>query len=52
MSKAKSTPKKRKLELAAARSAGGNEGQSHWMDRLRVVVKRRARTVNDHKSKK
>ena len=41
MSKLKSTPKKREADLTAARKAGGNNVQSHWMARLSAVMKRR-----------
>jgi hypothetical protein len=43
MSKPKSTAKKRAASLATARKAGGNDKQSHWMDRLKTVMKRRAK---------
>ena len=43
MSKLKSTAKKREADLIAARGAGGNNEQSHWMARLRAVMKRRAK---------
>jgi hypothetical protein len=43
MNKPPNTAKKREADLAAARNAGGNDKQSHWMDRLRAVMKRRAK---------
>jgi hypothetical protein len=39
----KSTPRTRAAGLAAARHAGGNNEQSHWMDRLKAVMKQRAK---------
>jgi len=42
MTKSKSLPGKRAASLAAARNAGGDRTQSHWMDRLKAVMKRRA----------
>jgi hypothetical protein len=39
----KSTPKTRVGALAAARHAGGNNKQSHWMDRLKAVMKQRVK---------
>ena len=45
MSKLESTPKTRAAELAAARKAGGNEQQSHLMDRLEAVMKLRAKAA-------
>jgi hypothetical protein len=43
MTKPKSTAKKRATDLADARNAGGNAGQSHWLARLKTVMKRRAK---------
>jgi hypothetical protein len=43
MAKPKSAQKKRAADLTVARHAGGNDKQSHWLDRLKSVMKRRAR---------
>jgi hypothetical protein len=43
MAKTKSTPTSRAADLKAARRAGGDGKQSHWLDRLRAEMKRRAK---------
>jgi hypothetical protein len=43
MTRIKSTPKTRAVDLAAARKAGGDNGQTHWLDRLKAVMKQRAK---------
>jgi hypothetical protein len=43
MTKSKSTAPQRVADLAAARKARGNEKQPNWLDRLWVVMKRRAK---------
>jgi hypothetical protein len=37
--------------LAAARKAGGDSRQSHWLDRLKAVMKRRPKTRKTGKAK-
>jgi hypothetical protein len=44
MTKPKSTPAKRAAALAAARSVSGNNEQPNWLDRLKAVMKRRAKS--------
>ena len=41
MTNVKDETAKRAADLAAARKAGGNDKQSHWLDRLRAVMRRR-----------
>jgi hypothetical protein len=45
MTKPKISSKQYGASLAAARKAGGDEGQSHWEDRLKAVMKRRAKAA-------
>ncbi len=41
----KSTPAKRAAALAAARKTGGNDEQTHWLQRLKAVMKRRPKAA-------
>jgi len=52
MIKPKSTAKKRETDLAAARRAGGNSGQSHWLGRLKTVMEGRAQAAKKRAAKK
>jgi hypothetical protein len=52
MAKPKSKAEKYEVALAAAREAGGDSKQSHWLDRLKAVMKRRSKTAKKSKSQK
>ena len=41
--KQKSVPEKYEADITAARKAGGNKVQSHWLARLKAVMTRRAK---------
>ncbi len=43
MTKPKNTPMQRAADLAAARKASGKDEQPNWLDRLKAVMKRRAK---------
>jgi hypothetical protein len=45
MTKPKISTKKYEASLVAARKKGGNENQAHWQARLKVVMKRRAKSA-------
>ena len=51
MTKAKTRAKDYEASLVAARKAGGDSGQSHWLDRLKAVMKRRLNLAKNGKSK-
>ncbi len=45
MTRSKDSPAKRAAALAAARKTGGNDEQTHWLDRLKAVMKRRPKAA-------
>lgn len=52
MTKPQISVKEYEASLVAARKGGGDDGQSHWSDRLKAVMKRRAKAENDRKPKR
>jgi len=43
MTKPRNTAAQRAADLAAARKASGDDEQANWLDRLKTVMKRRAK---------